>query len=81
MIMKNSNIKLKNEDTKGKDGSGLSFFLYFHLSFSSGFTLIEAVIYLALFSMIAVTLISLAYVSARQDRATTNGVINAYEHV
>ena len=46
----------------------------------SGFTLIEVVIYIAIFSMIAVTLVSLAYVSAREDRETINNVIQAYEN-
>jgi prepilin-type N-terminal cleavage/methylation domain-containing protein len=46
----------------------------------TGFTLIEVVIYIAIFSMIAVTLVSLAYVSAREDQKTTNDVIQAYEN-
>jgi prepilin-type N-terminal cleavage/methylation domain-containing protein len=46
----------------------------------TGFTLIEVIIYLAIFSMIAVTLVSLAYVSAREDQETINNVINAYEN-
>jgi prepilin-type N-terminal cleavage/methylation domain-containing protein len=47
---------------------------------NSGFTLIELVIYIAIFSMIAVTLVSLAYVSARKNQETTNNVIQAYEN-
>jgi type II secretory pathway pseudopilin PulG len=47
---------------------------------NNGFTLIEVVIYIAIFSMIVVTLVSLAYVSAREDRKTINNVINAYEN-
>jgi type II secretory pathway pseudopilin PulG len=47
---------------------------------SAGFTLIEVVIYLAIFSMIVVTLVSLAYVSARENQGTINNVINAYEN-
>jgi prepilin-type N-terminal cleavage/methylation domain-containing protein len=46
----------------------------------TGFTLIEVIIYLAIFSMIATTLISLAYFSSTEDRETTNNVINAYEN-
>jgi type II secretory pathway pseudopilin PulG len=45
-----------------------------------GFTLIEVIIYLAIFSMIAVTLLSLAYFSSVEDQKTTNDVINAYEN-
>ena len=45
----------------------------------TGFTLIEVVIYIAIFSMIAVTLVSLAYVLARENQETVNNVINAYE--
>ena len=52
---------------------------HFSLSTSSGFTLIEVVIYIAIFSMIVVTLVSLAYVSAREDRETINNVLQAYE--
>jgi prepilin-type N-terminal cleavage/methylation domain-containing protein len=46
----------------------------------SGFTMIEVMIYIAIFGMIAVTLVSLAYVSAREDQGTVNDVINAYEN-
>ena len=46
----------------------------------AGFTLIEVVVYLAIFSMIAVTLVSLSYASAMQDQQTTASVINAYEN-
>jgi len=53
----------------------------FRFAFISGFTLIEVIVYLAILSMIAATLVSLAYVSAREDRATTDGVINAYEQI
>jgi len=45
-----------------------------------GFTLIEVLVYMAIFSMIATTLISLAYASANEDQKTTNDVINAYEN-
>lgn len=47
---------------------------------NKGFTLIETLIYIALFSMIAVTLVSLAYSSAGEDGATVNDVLQAYEH-
>jgi type II secretory pathway pseudopilin PulG len=47
---------------------------------SFGFTLIEVVIYIAIFSMIAITLVSLAYASARENQETINNVINAYEN-
>jgi type II secretory pathway pseudopilin PulG len=46
----------------------------------TGFTLIEVVIYIAIFSMIVVTLVSLAYASARENQDTTNNVIQAYEN-
>lgn len=45
-----------------------------------GFTLIEIVIYIAIFSMIAVTLVSLAYVSAHENQETINNVIKSYEN-
>jgi prepilin-type N-terminal cleavage/methylation domain-containing protein len=48
---------------------------------NNGFTLIEVVIYIAIFSMIAVTLVSLAYASAREDRETINNVLQAYEDI
>ena len=63
---------MKNVNTKSNPALSIAY--------TSGFTLIEAVIYLALFSMIAVTLVSLAYASAQEDQSTTSGVINAYEN-
>ena len=47
--------------------------------YSFGFTLIEVMIYIAILGMIVVTLVSLAYTSARENQETTNSVINAYE--
>jgi len=46
---------------------------------NSGFTLIETLIYVAIFGMIAATLVSLAYSSAFQNRSTVNDVIKTYE--
>jgi len=46
---------------------------------SSGFTLIEVMIYIAIFGMIAATLVSLTYISAHENQKTINDVINAYE--
>lgn len=50
------------------------------LATRSGFTLIEMLVYIALFSMIATTLVSLAYASAQENRETMNDVIQAYEN-
>jgi prepilin-type N-terminal cleavage/methylation domain-containing protein len=46
----------------------------------NGFTLIELLIYIAIFGMIAATLLSLALVSGNENSRTTNDVINAYEN-
>jgi prepilin-type N-terminal cleavage/methylation domain-containing protein len=49
-------------------------------SWRAGFTLVEMLVYIALFAMIAVTLVSLAYASAAEDGQIANDVINAYEN-
>ena len=72
--------KQRSKDVRGKDKQNLSVFASSYLTSSSGFTLIELVIYLAIFSMIAVTLVSLAYFSSMENQKTTNDVINAYEN-
>ncbi len=54
---------------------------YVWTSDSSGFTLVEVIVYIAIFSMIAVTLISLAYISSVEDHKTIQAVINAYENI
>jgi prepilin-type N-terminal cleavage/methylation domain-containing protein len=73
---------LRNSARKVFSGTRRRFIIFksFNLQICSGFTLIEVIIYIAIFSMIAVTLVSLAYVSARENQETTNNVINAYEN-
>ncbi|MDR3558732.1 MAG: type II secretion system protein [Candidatus Pacebacteria bacterium] len=48
---------------------------------AGGFTLIETIVYVAILSMIATGLVSLAFSSSQEDRATIDGVINAYENL
>ena len=77
----NKYSKQESKDVRIKDKQNLSIFAYFHLTYSFGFTLVEVMIYIAIFGMIAVTLVSLAFISARENQETTNNVINAYENI
>jgi|GEM_PF-1920432 len=67
--MKTLKIKMKNF-VSGRKGDDIH----------SGFTLIEVIIYLAIFSMIVTVLIPLSYSSAIENRTTADDVINAYEN-
>ncbi|MDE2188796.1 MAG: type II secretion system protein [Patescibacteria group bacterium] len=45
----------------------------------TGFTLIETIVYIAIFSFIMTVIVSLSYKSAMENKAIFNAVITAYE--
>jgi type II secretory pathway pseudopilin PulG len=48
---------------------------------NSGFTLIETIIYIAIFSLITTTLISLAYSVSLQNESLLTAVFAAFENI